>query len=167
MLNWIEIWGMWRPSKHLKLVVVLLKPFLNHFLFVAQRIILLKRGHSPQGILFPWKGVRGLQQCLGSRYVSKWHPHGWHYPRFPSRILLKASHCLCRLALFPQCILVSRFHQVSDTHAPKPSTWWKENVNHRTRLPSSNASSSTSNAQMPIVGAFGCREGSAWEPWPY
>ncbi|KAK3563582.1 hypothetical protein QTP86_030933 [Hemibagrus guttatus] len=42
MLDWIEIWGIWRPSQLLKLVVVVIKPFLNHFCFVARRIILLK-----------------------------------------------------------------------------------------------------------------------------
>ena len=42
MLDWTEIWGIWRPSQHLKLVVVLLKPFLNHCCFVARSIILLK-----------------------------------------------------------------------------------------------------------------------------
>ncbi|KAK3561878.1 hypothetical protein QTP86_017458 [Hemibagrus guttatus] len=42
MLDWIEIWGIWRPSQHLKLIVVLIKPFLKHSCFVARRIILLK-----------------------------------------------------------------------------------------------------------------------------
>ncbi len=28
--------------------------------------------HSHQRILFPWKGVHGLQQCLGSWYMSKY-----------------------------------------------------------------------------------------------
>ena len=41
MLDWTEIWGIWRPIQHLKLVVLLLKPFLNHC-FVAGHIILLK-----------------------------------------------------------------------------------------------------------------------------
>ncbi|KAK3535361.1 hypothetical protein QTP70_010077 [Hemibagrus guttatus] len=39
--DWIEIWGILRPSQHLKLVV-LIKPFLNHFCFVAWHIILMK-----------------------------------------------------------------------------------------------------------------------------
>uniref|UniRef100_A0A3Q1G7M3 ATP-binding cassette, sub-family C (CFTR/MRP), member 12 n=1 Tax=Acanthochromis polyacanthus TaxID=80966 RepID=A0A3Q1G7M3_9TELE len=43
MLDWIEIWGIWRPSQHLKLVVVFFKPFLNHFcLTLCWCIILLK-----------------------------------------------------------------------------------------------------------------------------
>ncbi|KAK3520449.1 hypothetical protein QTP70_024065, partial [Hemibagrus guttatus] len=42
MLDWIEICGIWRPGQHLKLVVVVIKPFLSHFCFVAWRIILLK-----------------------------------------------------------------------------------------------------------------------------
>ena len=42
MLDWTEIWGLWRPSQHLKLVVVLFKPFLNLFCFVEWCIILLK-----------------------------------------------------------------------------------------------------------------------------
>ena len=42
MLDWIEISGIRRPSQHLKLVAVLLKPFLNHFCFIARHIMLLK-----------------------------------------------------------------------------------------------------------------------------
>ena len=42
MLDWIEIWGIWRPNQHLELVVLFLKPFLNHFCSVEGRIILLK-----------------------------------------------------------------------------------------------------------------------------
>ena len=30
------------------------------------------RGHSNQGILFPWKGAHGLQQCLANANIS--HP---------------------------------------------------------------------------------------------
>lgn len=57
-----SVCGIWRPSQHLKVIVVLLKPFLDHFCF-AVRIILLKRGDSHQGILLPWRSVHGLQQC--------------------------------------------------------------------------------------------------------
>lgn len=32
MFDWIEIWGVPKPSEHLN-VVVLLKPFLNYFMF--------------------------------------------------------------------------------------------------------------------------------------
>lgn len=38
-LNWTEIFGIWRPS-HLKLTVT--KPFLRHFCFVGEKMILLK-----------------------------------------------------------------------------------------------------------------------------
>lgn len=39
-LDWIKIWGIQRPSQHLKLVIVSLKSFLNHFFSVAACIIL-------------------------------------------------------------------------------------------------------------------------------
>ena len=42
MLSWIDIWGIWRPIQHPKLVVMLLKPFQYQFCFVARHIILLK-----------------------------------------------------------------------------------------------------------------------------
>ena len=57
--DWIEIWGNWRQNKHLKLVNVLLKPFLNLFFFVVQPIILLKEATanrntiSMKGFIFP------------------------------------------------------------------------------------------------------------------
>lgn len=35
MPDWIETWGIQRSSQHLKLIVVLFKPLLNHFCFVA------------------------------------------------------------------------------------------------------------------------------------
>lgn len=41
VLDWIEIWGLWRSSQHLKLLVLLLKPLLNHVYFVTGSIILL------------------------------------------------------------------------------------------------------------------------------
>ncbi|KAK3567573.1 hypothetical protein QTP86_020023 [Hemibagrus guttatus] len=34
--------GTFRPSQHLNLHVVLIKPFLKHFLFVTRHIVLLK-----------------------------------------------------------------------------------------------------------------------------
>lgn len=42
MLNRIEIWEIWRSNQHLKLIVVLLKPFPNYLCFVARQIMLLK-----------------------------------------------------------------------------------------------------------------------------
>lgn len=42
ILDCNEIWGIWRPTERLKLVVMLLKPFLNHFCFFAGSIILLR-----------------------------------------------------------------------------------------------------------------------------
>lgn len=41
VLDRIEICGLWRSSQHLKLLVLLLKPLLNHFYFVTGSIILL------------------------------------------------------------------------------------------------------------------------------
>lgn len=41
MLSRIEIWEIWRSNQHLKLIVVLLKPFPNYLCFVA-RLMLLK-----------------------------------------------------------------------------------------------------------------------------
>jgi len=42
MLNWIEIWGIRRPSQHLELFIMFLKPFLNNVCSVAECFILLK-----------------------------------------------------------------------------------------------------------------------------
>ncbi|XP_053093745.1 carcinoembryonic antigen-related cell adhesion molecule 1 isoform X2 [Pangasianodon hypophthalmus] len=42
MIDWIEIWGIWRPSQHLELLVMFLEPFLNNLCSMAGRIILLK-----------------------------------------------------------------------------------------------------------------------------
>ena len=53
MLNWIEIWGMWRPSQHLtpvSLVAVLFKLFLDDFYSVAERTVLLKEATAVRDI---------------------------------------------------------------------------------------------------------------------
>lgn len=73
MLNWIESWGIWRPSEHFKLVVVLVKPFLN--LVCGKACYPPETGHSHQ---FLQKGEHGLQD-----------------PTLPSRTLPKALHYLC------------------------------------------------------------------------
>ena len=62
MLDWIEIWGIWRPSQHLKVIVVLLKTIPEAFLLCGMAHYPTEWGHSHQG---------GLQQCLGRWYVSK------------------------------------------------------------------------------------------------
>ena len=46
-----------------------------------------ERGHTHQGIPFPWRAVLCLQQCLGTWCTSKQRPHEWQDPRFPSRTL--------------------------------------------------------------------------------
>jgi len=35
MLNWIEIWGIFRPGKHLEFFIIFLKPLLNNVCSVA------------------------------------------------------------------------------------------------------------------------------------
>lgn len=42
MLDSIEIWKIWKSNQHLKIIVVLLKAFLNHLRFVVEHIIILK-----------------------------------------------------------------------------------------------------------------------------
>ena len=63
MLNWTEIWEIWRQSQHLELVDVFLVPFLNYCSFVAGYIILLKDATAIKEYHF-YESVHGLQQCL-------------------------------------------------------------------------------------------------------
>lgn len=73
---------------------------------------------------------------------------------FPSRTFL-----LCWLIFFPSRILVTAFFLVSDISGCPCDV--KENVIRQTRPPSSTASLSSSDAHMPIVGAFTGGQGSA------
>ena len=53
MLNWIGLWGIWRPGQCLELFVSFLWPFLSSFCSVAD-------------MLLSWWGcLLGLQHCLG------------------------------------------------------------------------------------------------------
>lgn len=70
--------GIWRPSEHFKLVVVLVKPFLN--LVCGKACYPPETGHSHQ---FLQKGEHGLQD-----------------PTLPSRTLPKALHYLCWFNFF-------------------------------------------------------------------
>ena len=84
---------------------------------------------------------------------------------FSSITLAKASHCLCWLAFFPQCILVPCAPQVSDAHTPSRSHDVKENMIHQTRPPSSIAPLYSFDAHVPTVGTFGGGQRSAGAPW--
>lgn len=77
-----EIWGIWRPSQHLELVIVFLKLFLNHVSFVVGRIVLLKEA-TPSGNTVSKKGLDTLRASI--------HMNG----SFP------AERCLRSLAFFP------------------------------------------------------------------
>lgn len=55
---WIESWGIWRPSQHLNLVVLLLRPSLSICCSVP---FSAERGPCPQGAWFQLTGVDGLQ----------------------------------------------------------------------------------------------------------
>lgn len=85
-LVWIESWGIWRPSRHLNLVVVLLKPLLSFCCFVVGAFFCWKRP-QPTGSMVPTNGCR----CSA---------------RFPSRAWPKASQRLHWVAFFPWCTLV-------------------------------------------------------------
>lgn len=54
-LTQLDIWVIWRPNQHLKLAVVLLK-----FLLCGRVHHPAERGHSHQGMLFPWRGAHDL-----------------------------------------------------------------------------------------------------------
>lgn len=69
MLLWMKIWRNWRLSQHIDLVVVF-KPFLNHFYSVAGNIILLKEARVIREEC-ALRGAPGLHQCLGRWYVLK------------------------------------------------------------------------------------------------
>lgn len=73
MLVLIEIGGIWRPGQDLKLAVVLLKPLMNHFGFVAGHIIILKE--TPAGNTVSMKGSACSATTL-RWYVAKQHPRG-------------------------------------------------------------------------------------------
>lgn len=66
LIDWIEIWGILVPDEHFKLVLVLLKPLLNNFYFVAGRDMLLERGHREYffSCTHCWgSDLTGLQLC--------------------------------------------------------------------------------------------------------
>lgn len=54
---WTEIGGMCRPTVNLKVIVLLLKLFLKHVLLcgwpLSVAVVMMKGGHSHQGISFP------------------------------------------------------------------------------------------------------------------
>ncbi|KAK3551398.1 hypothetical protein QTP70_016634 [Hemibagrus guttatus] len=52
MLNCIEIWRIWRPSQHFKLIVVLIKTICEPFLLYGMLHYPAERGHSHQGLPF-------------------------------------------------------------------------------------------------------------------
>lgn len=62
MLNLIEIWEIWRLSRHLRIVIVLLEPSLNALCFVEEHIFMPKEErillHLPSGLLStPYPGA--------------------------------------------------------------------------------------------------------------
>lgn len=78
MVDWMEIWIIWRPNQQLKLIVEHLKhswmaSALSQWAYPPER----DNGH--QEILFPWKVEHGLQLCFD--------PLGWQDQTFSTKIL--------------------------------------------------------------------------------
>lgn len=68
MPDWIEIWETWRPSQHLELVLVLLKPFLNHFLLRA-RVHYLDANCCIVCSIGPYRPA-SLSMCVSESWLS-------------------------------------------------------------------------------------------------
>lgn len=128
-------------------------------------ILPTKRCHSNQGVLFPWKGLYGLQLRLGRWWLLKKPPHEWQDPRFLSRTLPKASYCLHWLAFFLYHILVPGVPQISNVHTPGHPRDVKENVIYQARPPSTIYLWCGSTARVPIYAAFDSWQRSARAPW--
>lgn len=88
MLGWIQIWGAWRPSQHLR-PVVLLKPF--HVL----------AGPQPSGSMMVC-----YKAPVGGTCQSNTHMEG-RTQRFPSKASPKASHRIQWLSLHPGADVIS------------------------------------------------------------
>ncbi len=76
MLDWIEIWEFRRPSQHFKLVVVLLKPFMSHFCFVAGRSILLKEATATRETVSMKGCTWSATMLIGGTCQSNIHMEG-------------------------------------------------------------------------------------------
>lgn len=99
MLNRIEITGNWRLMQDLELIIMFLTHFLNNLSLGQALTVPLKRLDLQQG---KWRMSHNIHMKA-------------HIPRFPVRVLLRASHCLHRLTFLPKCILVSSLPWVNDT----------------------------------------------------
>jgi len=97
MLNWIKIWGIWKPGQHLELFIMFLKPSLNNVCncrvyYSAERSLC-----HPETTL-SWSGVLGLQLS---------HSASWCHP-FPQDNKAHVHGCQCDIKenspdnLFPQ-----------------------------------------------------------------
>lgn len=75
-------------------------------------------------------------------------------PGFPRRTLARASQSIHQFVVVPQSIMVLSLPWENSTHIYSCSREVKENRTHLTRQPSSTAPSSSSDAHMPIAGAF-------------
>lgn len=84
-VHWTEIWGMWKTTDHLRLIIMLLKQFQKRFCTVPGWFILPL---EPTAIM-EYQGVYSLQ--LGRWNVPKEGTCGWQDPRFPNCTLPKVS----------------------------------------------------------------------------
>lgn len=99
VLTWIQIWEIWRPSQHLKRVVVLLKSFLKHFALRQAA-----SGNTVSMRRCAWSATRG-----GGTVGGMCQSNTWLDPEFPSKLpkssaLPKASHCFLAICLLMQTI---------------------------------------------------------------
>ncbi len=154
MLDWIEVW---RPSQHLKLIVVLLKPLLNHFLFVAGCIILPKEATATREyhlhktmlrqVTSTWMARPKFHNMLSSHSVSilKYGPLLQEFSSNPNQ-----THLSMLIRVFKIISLIKVGAKPSRERFEKPchSASWclvfpahpcdvKENVINQTRPPSS------------------------------
>lgn len=81
----IEIWGILRPSQHIKL--------LNIVCSVAGNILVQKEDTALGNTI----SMKGVLQCLGVKVMSAW----MQATRFYSRSSPRALHCLHHLTFFP------------------------------------------------------------------
>ena len=111
MLDWIEIWEIWRPIQQLKLVVVLLKPFLNHFCFVEWCIILLNEAIAIREYFFHERVYMVCNNAkVGGMCQSYIHMNGrtqsfppQHCPKhYTASTTLPSSHNASRCPVFPR-----------------------------------------------------------------